>query len=64
MNPYLERIQGFGAPRKFGTSQKRDVTNEDDGTRAGYEVEHWDDHRDAVAMPKTVELETKVKREG
>lgn len=54
MNPYLERIKGFGAPRKWGQSEKKPVTNEDDGTRAGYHVEHWDDSQDAVVTPKPI----------
>ena len=54
MNPYLEKIQGFGAPRKWGQSQKRPVVNEDDGSQAGYHTEHWDDHVDATVTPKSL----------
>lgn len=52
MNPYLEKIKGFGAPRKWGKAQKKPVVNEADGTQAGHHLEHWDDHVDAVVTPK------------
>ena len=54
MNPYLERIQGFGAPRRWGQSVKKPVVNETDGSEAGYHVEHWDDRQDAVVTPKPI----------
>ena len=52
MNPYLEKIQGFGAPRRWGKSERKPVVNEDDGSQAGYHTEHWDDHVDATVTPK------------
>lgn len=58
------RDKGVGYLKRKGTSEKRDVTNDDDGTRAGYEIEHWDDHRDAVAQPKPVRVKPKVNEEG
>ena len=60
MNPYLEKIRGFGAPRKWGQSERKPVTNEDDGTQAGYHVEHWDDRVDAVAQPKPLRLKGRI----
>lgn len=42
----------FGAPRRFGRSEKRVKTDERDGSVAGHEVEHWDDSRDAHAIVK------------
>jgi hypothetical protein len=48
--------KGVGVSLRRGSSQKKPVTNEDDGTRAGYHVEHWDDRQDAVVQPKPVKL--------
>jgi hypothetical protein len=52
--------KGVGVSLRRGSSQKKPVTNEDDGTRAGYHVEHWDDRQDAVAQPKALQVEMKV----
>lgn len=64
MNPYLEKIKGFGAPRKWGQSERRPVIHEDTGRVAGYHEEHWDDHVDAVVTPKPVKLQPFKNREG
>jgi hypothetical protein len=63
-NPYLDKIQGFGAPRKWGKAERKPVIDENDGTHAGYHVEHWDDHVDAVAQPKTLEVEVAPRQLG
>jgi hypothetical protein len=55
---YIEKIRSIGVSLRKGTSERKPVTNEDDGTQAGYHVEHWDDSQDAVAQPKTVKLRT------
>jgi hypothetical protein len=55
--------KGVGVSLRRGSSQKKPVTNEDDGTRAGYHVEHWDDRQDAVVQPKTLEVEFKAEEE-
>jgi hypothetical protein len=52
--------KGVGVSLRRGTSQKKPVRNEDDGTRAGYHVEHWDDSQDAVAQPKTLKAKMRV----
>jgi hypothetical protein len=52
--------KGIGVSLRRGTSQKKPVRNEDDGTRAGYHIEHWDDHQDAIAQPKALQVEMKV----
>jgi hypothetical protein len=52
--------KGVGVSLRRGSSQKKPVQNEDDGTRAGYHVEHWDDRQDAVAQPKALQVEMKV----
>jgi hypothetical protein len=54
------QAKGIGVSLRRGSSQKKPVTNEDDGTRAGYHVEHWDDRQDAVAQPKALQAEMKV----
>jgi hypothetical protein len=54
----------FGAPRKWGKSERKPVTNENDGTEAGYHVEHWDDRQDAVVTPKTIEVEIQPRQLG
>jgi hypothetical protein len=52
--------KGVGVSLRRGGSQKKPVRNEDDGTRAGYHVEHWDDRQDAVATPKPLQVKMKV----
>lgn len=51
--------QGFGTGRNKGATKRTDVIDDRDGTVAGHHVEHWDDHRDAVAQPKGVTLKIK-----
>ena len=55
--------KNVGVSLRRGKAIKKPVVNEDDGTRAGYHVEHWDDHQDAVAQPKPIELKLKVNEE-
>jgi len=55
--------KGVGVSLRRGGSRKKPVTNEQDGTRAGYHVEHWDDRQDAVATPKPIEVKLKVNEE-
>ena len=48
MEKWQETVgQGFGTGRKKGTSKTKQVVNQDDGSLAGHEVEHWDDRQDA-----------------
>jgi hypothetical protein len=54
------QAKGVGVSLRRGSSQKKPVRNEDDGTRAGYHVEHWDDRQDAVAQPKALQVKMKV----
>lgn len=60
---FMEKARTIGVSLRRGTSQKKPVVNENDGTQAGYHVEHWDDRQDAVAQPKPVELELAVNEE-
>lgn len=52
--------KGIGFLSKRGQTNKKPVESEDDGTIAGYHVEHWDGRQDAVVQPKTVRLKVKV----
>jgi hypothetical protein len=52
--------KGVGVSLRRGSSQKKPVTNEDDGTRAGYHVERWDDSQDAVVQPTTLKIKRRV----
>lgn len=60
MTEFAEKAKTIGVSLRRGQSQRKPVINEDDGTRAGYHVEHWDDHQDAVAQPKAVTVGLKV----
>jgi len=57
-NKWKEKNVGVSLRR--GTSVRKVVVNENDGSQAGYHVEHWDDHQDAVATPKTVAVKVKA----
>jgi hypothetical protein len=52
--------KNVGVSLRRGTSRKKPVTNENDGSRAGYHVEHWDDHQDAVVTPKPIKIKIKA----
>lgn len=64
MNEFMEKVKTLGVSLRRGKSHKKPVLNEDDGTRAGYHVEHWDDRQDAVAQPKPIEVSMEVKPLG
>jgi hypothetical protein len=55
--------KNIGVSLRRGTSERKPVVNEDDGTQAGYHVEHWDDRQDAVAQPKPLRVTLKVQEE-
>ena len=61
MGKYQDKNVGFLSKR--GTSVKKPVTNEDDGSVGGYHVEHWDDSQDAVVQPKTVKASLKMEED-
>jgi hypothetical protein len=61
--PNRWREKNVGISLRKGTSQKKPVTDERDGTVAGYHEEHWDDHVDAVAQPKAIKLKARVVKE-
>jgi len=63
---FVEKVRSIGFVQKYkpGAKQKKEVTNQDDGKPAGYHVEHHDGSQDAVAQPRTLELELRMKNQG
>lgn len=57
---YREKLESLGWSVKRGGTKRTDVIDERDGTVAGHVTEHWDDHTDAVAQPKTIRLKAKI----
>lgn len=60
---FAEKAKTIGVSLRRGKSERKPVINEDDGSQAGYHVEHWDDSQDAVATPKSVNLKVKASLE-
>ena len=60
---FMEKARTIGVSLRRGKATKKPVINEDDGTQAGYHVEHWDDHQDAVAQPKPIDVKFSVNEE-
>jgi hypothetical protein len=60
MTEFAEKAKTIGVSLRRGSMRTRTIRNEDNGRRAGYEVEHWDDHTDAVAQPGTVKLKAQA----
>ena len=56
--------KGVGVSLRKGKTNKKPVLDDRDGTVGGYEVEHWDDHQDAVVLPKSVRTSLKVDTPG
>lgn len=59
-NEFIEKAKTVGVSLKRGTSRKKRVTDDRDGSQAGFEVEHWDDTQDAVVQAKTIEADFTV----
>lgn len=57
------RSVGFVSKYKPGATKKKVVLNENDGKPGGYHVEHYDGSQDAVAQPRTIEMELTKKGE-
>lgn len=47
-----------------GTTQRKDVIDDRDGSRGGYHTEHWDGRQDAHVMAKPVSASLKVHQPG
>lgn len=58
--PFAEKARTIGVSLKRGSMRTKTVRSEETGKRVGYEVEHWDDHQDAVAQPGPVKLKAKA----
>jgi hypothetical protein len=57
---FADKAKTIGVSLSRGQKRTKSVRDENTGKRVGYEVEHWDDHQDAVAQPSTVQLKTKT----
>ena len=60
MTEFAEKAKTIGVSLRRGTSAKKPVQNEIDGSIGGYHVEHWDDSQDAVVQPKTIQVKAKA----
>lgn len=60
MNEYQEKIRTIGVSTRRGSSRRKNVIDERDGSVGGYHVEHWDDRQDAVVQPKTLRVKAKL----
>lgn len=54
MTAFKEKLRSLSFPRKLGATERKPVTNEDDGSKAGYHEVRWDGSQDAHVIPKTV----------
>ena len=57
------QAKNIAVARLKGTAEKRPVVDERDGTVGGYHVVHWDDHQDAVVMPKSIRVAPQIREE-
>lgn len=55
---FVEKLRTIGhiSGYKPGATRTVEVKREDDGTKAGEHIEHYDGSQDAVAMPRTIKL--------
>ena len=60
MTEFADKARTIGVSLRKGTAKTTRVRRDDDGTHAGLQIEHWDDHTDAVVRPKTVEMKLGV----
>lgn len=63
MTEFAEKARTIGVSLRRGESRRKKVINDQDGSQAGYEVEHWDDHQDVVAQPTTIKATFKAGHE-
>lgn len=59
-NAYQDKIRTIGVSLKKGTSVKKPVTDDRDGSVAAVLTEHWDDSQDANVLLKTVGAKSTV----
>lgn len=53
------KSKGVGFLKRKGTSEKKPVIDERDGSVGGYHLEKWDDSQDAVVNAKAVRRQAK-----
>ena len=63
MTEYQDKLRSIGVSRRRGSSERKPVIDERDGSQAGYHVEHWDDRQDAVAQPKPIRVRARIVEE-
>jgi len=54
--PFKEKLKGISFPRKLGATERQPVTNEIDGSNAGWHDVRWDGSQDAHMTPKTLKV--------
>lgn len=59
MSEFAEKAKSIGVSLRRGSKKVKRVRNEQDGSHAGLEIEHWDDHQDAIVRPKMVDVKIK-----
>jgi len=53
----------FGVLSRRGSTERKAIADERDGSVAAVQTEHWDDHVDVVARPKPIKVKArKVER--
>ena len=60
---FMEKARSVGFVNKYkpGRKVKKPVENQIDGSNAGYHVEHYDGHQDAVITPPTITSKSTIK---
>jgi hypothetical protein len=54
--------KGVGVLTRVGTTERKPVIDDRDGTVGGHHIEHWDGSQDAVVQPKTIHVKLKEER--
>jgi hypothetical protein len=57
--PYQEKLRSLAFSTRRGTSERRVIRDETDGSVAGIQTEHWDDHVDAEARLKPIKVKAR-----
>lgn len=60
MTAYADKLKTLGFGTRRGTSSRRVVLDERDGSVAGVETEHWNDRTDAAARPKSIRIKAQL----
>jgi len=57
---FKDKLKNLSFPRKLGATERRVVTNEENGTVGGYHTIRWDGSQDATVTPSPVNTKTEV----